>query len=155
VFVINWGLVVEGAVLVSPIVLIGLKQLEHAKFVADSTAWTNVIKGAELAVNDISAQLKGLQASGDVTPTGLVNQAVEDLRTVYVKSIQRLGGSTVITDDVLRTILSQVSLPGGAETLINDFFNAGQGAPTLSGANRVGLVLRRYSSPKALPAAIL
>lgn len=138
-FVINYALLVEGAIVMGPITLFSLKQLGHTKFVAQSQAWTNIVNGAAEAVSEIEKQLQGLPA-GDASESGLVDLAISDLRTVYVASIARLGGNTVFTDAVLKAIMQRVKLPGGAQTLVNDFLGT---APSVSGASRVGAVLRK------------
>jgi hypothetical protein len=142
-FVVNWAQVVEIALAVSPVIAIELRNLEHSKYVAKSQALMVLVKGAELVVNDMDAELS-LAPAGSGTEADVIQAAISTLRAGYVETIDKLGGTAVVTDDFLKTLLQQVRLPGGAQALVTDFFNGGaMSSETVSGGNKMATILRR------------
>jgi hypothetical protein len=140
-FVVNWAQVIEIGVAASPLVIIGLKILEHNKYVAKSQALLVLVKGCELVVNDMDADLSQVPA-GSGTEADVIQAAITTVRAGYVETIGKLGGSAVVTDDFLKTLLQQVRLPGGAQALVTDFFG-GAGSTTVPGGTKMAAVLRR------------
>jgi hypothetical protein len=143
VFVVNWAQVIEIGVAVSPLIVIGLQNLEHNKYVAQSQALMVLVKGCELVVNDMDADLSQVPA-GSGSEADVIHAAITTLRAGYVETIDKLGGTAVVTDDFLKTLLQQVRLPGGAQALVTDFFNGGaMSSGTVSGGNKMAAILRR------------
>lgn len=118
-----------------PMLYFGLNLLSHASFVAKSTAWSAIVAGAMNIVAHIEAELK---ANPSASVPDLIKAGIAELRSVYVDSFAKLGG-TAVPDTVLTLLFQRLAsrLPTAVDSAIVAFLGGGSqplpGAASLSG----------------------